>query len=195
MSNSQNQKIAFAIGLIFLALLPRLFPVLPNFQPIMAIALFAGAVFSKNRLLGFAIPFLAMFLSDLLLTLFSESLLGYHVGFHASSWSVYLSFGIIVLLGMKFASSFKALSILGTSLISAVIFFVITNFASWLVSLDITNMPYSKDINGLVRCYTEAIPFFRYTVASILLYSVVLFGTYSLAERFVFKPKLSKIEN
>ncbi|MBX3042697.1 MAG: hypothetical protein KIT33_01235 [Candidatus Kapabacteria bacterium] len=187
-TSNNNLKIIFAAGLIFLAAASRLFPVLPNFQPIMAIALFAGAVFSSNKLLGFLIPVSAMLFSDVLLHFFSESLFGYYAGFHSSMWSVYLSFGLIVLLGMKFASNIKPLAILGTSLASAILFFVVTNFSSWMFGLDIMNMPYSKDITGLVRCYTEAIPFFRYTLESVLLYSTVLFGAYKFAETIYFKP-------
>lgn len=194
MNNSNNLKILFAVGLILVAAVSRLFPILPNFQPVMAIALFAGAVFASNRLLGFIIPLTAMLMSDILLHFFSESLLGYYAGFHASMWSVYLSFGLIVLLGMRFASNFKPLAILGTGLASAILFFIVTNFSSWLFGLDIANMPYSKDITGLLRSYTEAIPFFRYTVGSVLLYSVVLFGSYSLAERVYFKPVEVRID-
>lgn len=193
MNNSNSLKILFAVGLIFIAAISRLFPVLPNFQPVMAIALFAGAVFSGNRIWGFLIPISAMLFSDILLHFFSESLLGYYAGFHPSMWSVYLSFGIIVFFGMRFASSFKPLAIFGSSLASAILFFVITNFSSWLFGLDIANMPYTKDLTGFVRCYTEAIPFFRYTVGSVLMYSLLLFGTYILAEKSLLKLSSVKI--
>jgi len=192
MLKSNSLKIVLATGLILIAAVSRLFPIIPNFQPVLAIAVFAGAVFSSNRLIGFAIPLGAMLISDILLHLFSESLLGFYVGFHSSMWAVYLSFGLIVMLSMRFASNFKPLNILGMSLASAILFFVITNFSSWMFSLDIANMPYSKDLSGLIRCYVEAIPFFRYTVGSVLLYSFVMFGAYRLAEIVMFKNELIK---
>ena len=195
MKSSKNLKILFATGLILLAAVSRLFPVLPNFQPVMAIALFAGAVFAGYRILGFAIPIGAMLLSDVLLHFFSESLFGFYVGFHSSMLSVYISFALIVLLGMRYASNFKPLSILGTSLFSAILFFVITNFSSWLVGLDINSMPYPKDFGGIARCYAEAVPFFRYTVGSVLLYSLVLFGAYAAVEKLYFNPVLIKIDS
>lgn len=187
MNNLNSSKIALAIGLILIAAVSRLFPIMPNFQPIIAIAIFAGAIFTSNRLLGFIIPFGAMLLSDILLHFFSESLFGFYAGFHSSMVSVYLSFGLVVFMSMKFASNLKPINILGTSLASAILFFVVTNFSSWLFSLDIANMPYSKDLAGFVRCYTEAIPFFRYTLGSSLLYSFVIFGAYKLSGQFVEK--------
>ncbi|MFA7626661.1 MAG: DUF6580 family putative transport protein [Candidatus Kapaibacterium sp.] len=182
----KNLKITLAVGFILLVAMSRLFPVLPNFQPVLAIALFAGAVFAKNRLAALLIPITAILLSDVLLHFFSESLLGYYAGFHYSMIPVYLSYGLIVLIGANYASNFKFTSVLGTSLVSAVLFFILTNFSSWLFGLDINNMPYSKDFTGLSKCFTEAIPFFRYTAGSVLLYSTVLFGAYSIAGKYLF---------
>lgn len=193
MTKSISLKIVLATGLILLAAISRLFPIIPNFQPVLAIAIFAGAVFSSNRLIGFAIPIGAMLISDILLHFFSESMFGFYVGFHSSMLAVYLSFGLIVMLSMRFTSNFKPLNILGTSLASAILFFVVTNFSSWMFGLDIANMPYSKDLAGLARCYTEAIPFFRYTLGSVLLYSFVMFGVYRMAEVTIAKAIPAKV--
>ncbi len=188
MNKLNNQNFILAIGLVILASLSRLFPVLPNFQPIMAIALFAGVAFSSNRVLSFLIPIGALLFSDILLHFFSESLFGFYAGFHNSMIAVYLSFGLIVLLSSFFNKKVTLLSVLGTSLLSAIIFFILTNLSSWLFGLDINNMPYTKDWAGLTWCFTSALPFFKYSVASVLLYSGVLFGIYYSVPKYILKP-------
>jgi hypothetical protein len=64
---------------------------------------------------------------------------------------------------------------------SAILFFVITNFGVWAMGHLYPQMP-----AGLVDCYVAAIPFFRNTLLSNLLYSALLFGGLAVAEnRFV----------
>jgi hypothetical protein len=83
--------------------------------------------------------------------------------------------------------SFKNVAI--TSLASALIFFILTNTGSWLFGLDITNTPYEKSLAGFMYCFGQALPFFRYTLASTLLYSGIMFGIWVAAERYVFSTK------
>lgn len=173
-----NKNVLFAIGLVVIASLSRLFPILPNFQPLLAIAVFSGIIFSSNSKISYLVPFGAILISDIMLHFFSELTLGYYAGFHSSMFSVYLSLALIVFFSKSINKEIKYLNILGTSLLSAILFFLITNFSYWLFGLDIMNMPYSKDFSGLFRCYSEAVPFFRYTVGSVLLYSFILFGVY-----------------
>jgi hypothetical protein len=44
---------------------------------------------------------------------------------------------------------------------------------------------YSRDLSGLAACYAAAIPFFRHTLESDLLYTAVLFGAHALLSRGV----------
>ena len=55
-------------------------------------------------------------------------------------------------------------------------FYLITNFAEWAF-YDL----YPHTAAGLIEGYVAAIPFFRNTLASDLLFSVLIFGTYWLA--------------
>lgn len=184
----------FAIGLIFIAAISRLFPILPNFQPVTALALFAGSLFFANKKFGLLVPVSAMLFSDLLLHFFSQSLFGFYIGFHESMVAVYLSLAIVSLFGMKFVGNKKISSIFTGSIIGALIFFIITNFSSWLFSPDITNLPYTKDFAGFIRCYTEALPFFRNTLYSSVIYSLVMFGAYNIAEKYAFNLVPEKIK-
>jgi hypothetical protein len=139
----------------------------PNFSPIMAVALFSGVLFA-NRKIAFLIPIVAMFISDLF------------IGLHPAILAVYVSFGVIAFLGMKMKNvSFK--NVLLNSALGAVIFFVITNFAVWCAGW------YGYSFAGLAVCYEMAIPFFRATLTSSVLYSALLFGGFYLVERFALK--------
>jgi len=44
---------------------------------------------------------------------------------------------------------------------------------------------YPRTAAGLLACYTAAIPFFGWTLASDVLYSAVLFGLYALLTRTI----------
>jgi hypothetical protein len=94
--------------------------------------------------------------------------------------SVYASFALIALIGMKM-KTISLKNVFVNSIFSAVLFFVITNFAVWLEGW------YSYTFAGLVLCYEMAIPFFRNTLLSSLIYSGLLFGGIYLAEKFALK--------
>ena len=63
-----------------------------------------------------------------------------------------------------------------SSIAGSVIFFVVTNFGVWIMSA-----MYAKSFAGLIQCYSLAIPFFGGTLLGDLVYSTVLFYSYSLA--------------
>jgi hypothetical protein len=148
--------------MIFAAAFVRLIPHPPNFAPIAAMALFGGAYFSK-KWAAFLVPMLAMFITDMIL------------GFHETMWAVYLSFAMIVVIGMLILKNVKIGNLFFASVISSVSFFIITNFGAWL-SMGI----YPKTSTGLIACYTSAIPFFHQTLLSDLFFAAVLFGAYHL---------------
>jgi hypothetical protein len=174
MNNKFDIRFLIAVALVILSIASRFLPLAPNFSPIMAVALFSGVLFA-NRKLAMLIPITAMFISDLFL------------GLHSTMIAVYASFGIITLLGMRMKEvSVKA--VLGNSVLSAVIFFIITNFAVWVTGW------YGYTFAGLVVCYEMAIPFFRATLASSLLYSGLLFGGFYFAERFALEPAPTKVD-
>lgn len=150
--------------MIFAAAFIRLIPHPPNFAPIAAMALFGGAYFNK-KWAAFLVPLAAMFITDLIL------------GFHETMWAVYLSFALIVVIGMTMLKAKKVSSIFLASVISSVSFFIITNFGIWL-----STSYYAKTGVGLAACYTAAVPFFHQTLLSDLFFVGVLFGLYQLAK-------------
>ena len=137
------QKIVLLI--IIFGVICRLIPHPPNFSPVTAIALFGGLNFSEKRI-AFSIPLIILFLSDLIL------------GISLINLFVYTGFSIIVFLGTKI-KSIK----LGNIILSSFIFFLISNFGVWIIG-------YPKNIEGLILCYTMAIPFFGYSIAGDLFF-------------------------
>ena len=151
-------------GIIIAAAFFRLIPHPPNFAPIAAMALFGGAYFSK-KWAAFLIPLAAMFVTDLFL------------GFHATMWAVYLSFALIVVIGMMMIKQKKVGNIFFASVTASVTFFVLTNFGVWL-----STPYYAKTGTGLAACFTAAIPFFHQTLLSDLFFVAIMFGLYELVK-------------
>ena len=161
-------------GMVFIAAFVRLIPHPPNFAPIAAMALFGGAYFNK-KWAAFLLPLLAMFITDLI------------IGFHATMWAVYISFIIIVGLGMFLIKQKKVTNIILASVSSSVLFFVITNFGLW-----ISTPYYAKTGAGLAACYTAAIPFFHYTLLGDIFFVSLMFGVYELVRAKV--PQLRDVK-
>jgi hypothetical protein len=159
-----NKKYWLVIGVVVAAALLRIVPHPPNFAPVAAMALFAGAHFDNKRI-AFLLPLVAMFLSDIVL------------GFHAGMLLVYVCMCIVVAIGMQIRGKVGLLTVAGGALAGSVIFFVVTNFGVWLSS-----GMYPLNAGGLVASYVAAIPFFHYTLGGNLFYAGVLFGGFALIE-------------
>lgn len=173
-SKSITPGLLIVSGMVFIAAFVRFIPHPPNFAPIAAMALFGGAYFSK-KWAAFLVPLLAMFITDLV------------IGFHATMWAVYISFAIIVGLGMLLIKQKKVANIALASVSSSVLFFALTNFGLW-----ISTPYYAKTGAGLVACYTAAIPFFHYTLLGDVFFVALMFGGYELVKAKV--PQLRDIK-
>jgi hypothetical protein len=152
-------------GLIALCLAGRLLPHPPNFTPLAATALFAGAVF-RYRLAALLVPLLALLISDLVIGTYDWRVMA--VTYAASMLPVALS--------PLLAGRWPVLRVAGCSLLCAVLFFVATNFAVWAFG-----GWYERSLSGLIACYVAALPFFQYMLYGNLVWSGVLFGGHALA--------------
>ena len=123
---------------IFLALaMSRFIPHPPNFTSLLALSFYVPVLFGLRYMPVLLISFV---ITDLVI--------GYHFGTHWTWGSVL----VIGLMSQYFSKNIN-LRLVG-SLFGAFIFFLITNFGVW------TSGIYSLTFNGLVECYTLAIPFF-----------------------------------
>lgn len=152
---------------ILLAAASRLLPHPPNVTPIAAMALFGGAHFSSLAA-ACVVPLAAMLLSDAVL------------GFHPTMAFVYASFLVIVLIGSRLRARRTAAPVLTATVLSSILFFVVTNFGVWMAGT-----LYPKTWAGLMSAYLAALPFLRNTVLGDLSYVAVLFGGFALLERYL----------
>ena len=176
--NKLNLQFGIVAIMVFLAAISRLLPHPDNFTPLTGMALFGAAYFSKKQW-ALIIPIVAMFLSDLFLNNFIYANL-YPEAYTGFVWIgnlwVYASFILIALIGMKWLQKVKPLPLLGVSLVSSLLFFLLTNFGAWMSAWGLTAYP--RSLAGLLECYTAGIPFFRSTLLGDLFYVGVLFGAY-----------------
>ncbi len=148
----------FAIILIVLGVATRLVPHVSQFTAILAVAFFAGLYLKGRKALW--IPLIPMVISDAIL------------GFHDTMFFTWGSMVLVSLIGLWLKDHKNFTTVLGGSVASAVVFFIVSNFGAWLSPL------YPDTWAGLQECYIRAIPFFRTTLLSTMAYSMVLYAGY-----------------
>jgi hypothetical protein len=161
-----------ALGFLGFGLLTRLIPHEPNFTPVLALALFGGVYLKRSY--AILLPLALMMVSDLFLGLHPV------IGF---TWG---SIFLVSCIGLWVRMSHSAVHVAMGSVAAAVLFFVVTNFGCWLAY-------YPHSWEGFASCYTLALPFFRGTLLSTLLYTVVLFGGYELLAAKIAKTRLATV--
>jgi hypothetical protein len=167
-------RLTSLISVIALLALYRVLPHPPNFTPLMAAALFAGAHFADKRL-AFLLPLLAMLLADLV------------IGLHATLPFVYAGMLIATALGIMIRQLRGTRPVVIAALVGSLSFFILTNFGTWLM---MSPELYSRDWAGLTAAYVAAIPFYQNSLLSDIVFTAILFGGWALAERFF--PQLAE---
>ena len=150
------------LGIIVIGVMTRLVPHPPNFTPILSFALLSG-VYSKNNL-GIFIPISIMLLSDMIL------------GSHAAVFWVYSSLFVIYIIGYYFIKNISFKNVLLGAVAGSFIFFILTNLGVWFVG-------YPKTVNGLITCFIAAIPFYKNTLLSAVIYTSVIHTVYILLSK------------
>jgi hypothetical protein len=154
-----------ALAIVALAAALRIAPHPWNFTPVGAMALFSGATI-RDRRLAFFFPILALFVGDIF------------IGFHRLMPLVYASFLVSVAIGYWLRDRRSLGRITLATLLGAMQFFLVTNFAVWAFGLS-----YPRNSAGLLACYVAGIPFFWNTLGGDAVYATLLFGGFALAER------------
>lgn len=179
------------ISFVLLVVIASLYRVMPGrplgFAPQIAMALFGGSVISDKKL-SFLLPLLSMFISDLIYEVLYRNGVTPISGFYQGQLFNYILFAGITVIGF-FIKKNNVAHVLGGSLIGATVYFIVVNFGVWVGGgLDINNQPYPKTLDGLMYCYTAALPFYKGALYSTLFFSTVLFGGYYLLNKYVVKP-------
>ena len=166
---SQKENLLYrtllALAILVIAAALRIAPHPWNFTPVGAMALFSGAVV-RDRRIAFFFPLLSLFLGDIF------------VGFHKLMFVVYASFMVSVAIGLWLRKGRTPARIALATLLGAIQFFLITNFAVWQF---LGSFPHTA--SGLLSCYVAGVPLFWNTLAGDAFYAVLLFGGFALAER------------
>jgi hypothetical protein len=175
-------------GLIVVAVFSRLLPHMPNFTPLGAIALLAAAYF-RRWWVGILVPLIALLLSDFALEITTrwhllDGWIANGWGFYSFTWAVYASTAVAGAVGLLLRRKRTILNVSASAVASAVVFFLLTNFAWWLTEL--SGLP--PTLSGLMTAYVDGLPFFKWTLLSNIGYAGLLFGVFALVERW--KPGL-----
>lgn len=163
-----------AFLLVTIGIFSRLISQIPNFTPVMAIALFSGVYLNKKY--AIIVPLVLMIISDLL------------IGLHEVVIFTWGSFILIGLIGIWLKKHKNVYMVAGTSVFSSLLFFAITNFGVWAVG-----QWYPRTLDGLAKCYIMGLPFLRINMLGDLFYVAVLFGIYELAKKTIKDERLSRL--
>jgi hypothetical protein len=170
----QHARMPLAILVLVLAAAWRIVilhaPALSNFSPVMALAFCAG-VYTRNRWMWLA-PFAALVLSDLYIDHYYAAV--YHYGWSASGAALRLvCFGAGLGIGVLASARRSWLNLLGGALAGSVLYYLVTNTASWYGDL-----AYTRDASGWWQAMTVGHPqyyptifFFRNSLVSDLLFT------------------------
>ena len=137
---------------IFLALAAsRFIPHPPNFTSLLALSFYVPAILGLRY-----IPALIL----------SFAITDFFIGFHGLAL---FTWGSVIFIGLmsKFFLVNTKNRIFGC-LLSVLIFFVITNFGVWSLG------SYGYTLNGLITCYTLALPFLGNTLISTIIFASII---------------------
>lgn len=158
---------------IVIAVAVRLLPHPWHLTPLGAALLFFGA---KRPTREWIAPMLLLLSADVYLTT-----VHYHMAIGMDQFVTWMWYVAALGIGYVLVRKVNVARVVGASLVSATTFFLASNFAVWAFGT-----MYPRTLAGLVQCYTMAIPFFRGTFASDLIFAPVLFSVpyaLSLMER------------
>jgi hypothetical protein len=190
MLDPMKGKILMPLALMLVFALSRIPGMLPqNFSAAYALVFCAGVYFSGQ--LAWWLPLTTLLVTDFGLDLYYRYYLGYHV-FEAPQLIYqlfnYIAYVALILLGKRFKPSASFLSLLGGGILGAILFYLVTNTASWLFN-PFHNPEYSKSLIGWLTALTkgtsgwpETWEFFRNTLLSGGLFTGLFVGAMKMTE-------------
>ena len=166
----KNKSVLMITAIVIFGVIARLLPHFPNFAPMGAIALFAVA-FYKRKSLALIMPVTAWWLSFLFLNNTRYAVTEEISWFTLDQLFSIIALIIIVVLGGLLLKKVSLSKVILGSTGASLVFFVISNFGVWM-----KGMLYPKTIQGLIECYSMALPFYQATFLSDMIYSSMFFG-------------------
>lgn len=186
----KNKWVMPALFLVVFAVsrIPGLLP--PNFSAAYALAFCAGVYFPGR--MAWWLPLGALVVTDLGLNLYYLFALGIPVFEAEKLFYLMVNYGgyvLLILLGRRFSAKSSFLSLLGGGLLGALLFYLITNTASWLFN-PFGNPEYThKSLWSWLLALTKGVShwpstweFFRNTLSSGGLFTGLFVGAMKLSE-------------
>jgi len=167
-------KLLLPLALMVVFALSRVPGMLPqNFSAAYALAFCAGVYFSGR--LAWWLPLTTLLVTDIGLNLYYRFYLGWHVfDLPVLKYQVfnYISYLVLIWLGRRFKPNTSFMGLLGGGILGALLFYLITNSASWLFN-PFGNPEYTKTLIGWITALTRGTAgwpqtweFFRNTLIS-----------------------------
>lgn len=171
-----NKQTLLIAGLVLFGIAWRLTPHMPNFAPVGAIVLALSASLGWRQSL----------IATLVIMGVSDAIIGFYPGIE---WT-WLGFGLIIILGVVIKKLSLAWRISLGAISTSSVFFIVSNFGTW-----ISSGMYSFDIAGIIQCYVMALPFFKATLVSDLVFTTLFLASYEIVKfhvyfHFLRRPKL-----
>ena len=151
-----------SIGIFAALAASRFIPHPPNFTSLLALSFYVPALLGIRYLPALLISFV---LTDLV------------IGFHGVTLFTWGSI-ILIGLGSRFFIS-NTFSRIGGALSGVFIFYIVTNFGVWSLG------SYGYNFQGLINCYTLALPFLGNTLISTILFSSLIEAIFK--QKIIFK--------
>ncbi len=150
-----------------------------GFTPVLAIALFSGFIF-RDKSYSFILPLLALVISDAVIqVLYSNGLFPY-AGFYEGQWKNYLLLLSVTIAGWLLQGRSYG-SLAAGVLLAPTIYFLLSNFLVWAAPA--SEAMYPKNFSGLMICYEAALPFYKNSTMSTVLFLPVILLLYNYLTR------------
>ncbi len=150
-----------SIGIFLVLATSRFIPHPPNFTSLIALSFYVPV------LLG--IKFIPVLIICFAIT-------DFFIGFHSTTLFTWGSVILIGLLSLYFNKGI--ISRFSGAFGGACIFFIITNFGVWSLG------SYGYSLEGMIVCYTLALPFFAYSIISTMIYALIIESIYKFFKTY-----------
>jgi hypothetical protein len=183
-------KLFLPLALVVVFALSRIPGMMPqNFSAAYALVFCCGVYFSGK--MAWWLPLGTLVATDLCLNLYYQLYLGVNVWeFSVLKYQLinYVAYVVLIWLGRRFKPQFSFISLLGGGILGALIFYFLTNTASWFFN-PFQNLEYTKNLSGWLTALTKGtsgwpttLEFFRNTLLSGGLFTGLFVGAMKLSE-------------
>lgn len=170
---------SFLVALVLMVLTTALYRIFPRplgFAPQIALALFAGAIFVKDKKWAFVLPLVSMLVSDALYQVLYGMGWSDIPGFYKGQALNYLLFAGITVLGFTIREN-SWLSKGIAAVVAPTLFFLVSNGLVWWKG---GGWQRPKTFDGLVQTYVDGLPFYPNSIYATVFFGLILFTAYRL---------------